>query len=68
MVGGTQLKPKSWVGARDCCGSGAWTRKDRKRGLERRRHKDETGRKLAMGRNGILDLAIKVGMSENEET
>ena len=28
-VGDTHLKPKSWVGAGDCCGTGAWTREGR---------------------------------------
>ena len=42
-MGDTQTNPKSWVGAKDCRGTGtwirgkkrSWTREERKRGLQR---------------------------------
>ena len=34
-VGDTQLKPKSWVGARDCRGTGTRTREGKEAGLWR---------------------------------
>ena len=39
-VGDTPLKPKSWVGAGDCRGTGTWTREEMEAGLGRGRKLD----------------------------
>ena len=39
-VGDTQLKPKSWVGAWDCRGTGTWTREGKEAGQGRGRTLD----------------------------